>query len=49
MATAIKCFIGILMVIFGTFLQLKSNGNNLFDFLYGEEAVIAGMIILATA
>lgn len=45
----IKCLIGAFLMIGVVGLQARSKGNDLYDFAYGTEAVIAGLIIIATA
>lgn len=47
--TIIKCIMGVLVTLGGVGLQARSKGNNPYDFAYGTEAVIAGIIIIATA
>lgn len=49
MITLIKCVIGVILMLGGVGLQARSKGNDIYDFAYGTEAVIAGIIIIATA
>lgn len=47
MLTVIKMILGAILMLVGVGLQARSKGNDPYDFAYGAEAVIAGMIIIA--
>lgn len=46
--TIIKFLIGVFLMIGGVGLQARSKNRELYDFIYGTEAVIAGIVIIAT-
>lgn len=46
----IKCVLGLVVMLGGVGLQQRSrNKDHLYEFLTGTEAVLAGLIIIATA
>lgn len=49
MFTLIKCALGVILMLGGAWLQGQSKTINQCDFIYGAEAVLAGLIIIATA
>ena len=49
MFTFIKCIVGVILMLGGAGLQSQSKNINQCDFICGAEAVLAGLIIIATA
>lgn len=45
----IKCVLGLVMMLGGAGLQQRSRNKDPYEFLTGTEAVLAGLIIIATA
>lgn len=45
----IKCVLGLVMMLGGAGLQQRSRNKDRYEFLTGTEAVLAGLIIIATA